>query len=283
MTKKKKERQFNLGIAGIIFSLISDDNNGGFYVDDAYKSFISGEEPEVILRIYSRHNPQYDSGEKVFDSGTTWRLLHKNNKIILKTISRTAILQPDFKAGDIHVPAEATGHRFPFPLNYPLAEVLMINLLSKNRGAMVHACGIDDSGDGYLFLGNSTHGKSTIAALWSKNQATVLNDDRIIVRQKDGEFWMYGTPWPGEYKEVSPEGLPIQKIFFLRHGEKNSAVPKNGAEAVTMLLARCFPAFWDKEGMDYTLGLCHRLVSKIPCYELNFVPDREIFNFVRTV
>ncbi len=210
-------------------------------------------------------------------------MLHKNKKIILKTISRTAILQSDFKAGDIHVPAEGAGHRFPFPLNYPLAEVLMINLLSKGRGAMVHACGIDDSGGGYLFLGNSTHGKSTIAKLWSKNQATVLNDDRIIVREKDGEFWMYGTPWPGEYKEVSPEGLPIQKIFFLRHGEKNSAVPKNGAEAVTMLLARCFPAFWDKEGMDYTLGLCHRLVSKIPCYELNFVPDGNIFNFVKNV
>ena len=283
MTKKKKKRQFNLGIAGIIISLISDDNNQGFCIDDAYKSFISDGEPEVILWVHWQHNPQCDSGKKVFDSGTTWRLLHKNKKIILKTISRTAILQSDFKAGDIHVPPEATGHRFPFPLNYPLAEVLMINLLSKGRGAMVHACGVDDSGDGYLFLGNSTHGKSTIATLWSKNQATVLNDDRIIVREKDGEFWMYGTPWPGEYKEVSPEGLPIRKIFFLRHGEKNSVDPKNGAEAVTMLLARCFPAFWDKEGMDYTLGLCHRLVSKIPCYELNFVPDGKIFNFVRNV
>jgi hypothetical protein len=283
MTKRKKERQINLRIAGIIISLISDDNNGGFYVDDVYKSFISEEEPEVILRAHWGCNLQCDSGKKVFDSGTTWRLLQKNKKIILKTISRTAILQSDFKAGDIHVPMEGAGHRFPFPLNYPLAEVLMINLLSKGRGAMVHGCGVDDSGDGYLFLGNSGHGKSTIAKLWSKNQATILNDDRIIVKEKDGEFWMYGTPWHGELKQVSPRGLPIQKIFFLRHGEKNSAVPKNGAEAVTMLLARCFPALWDKKGMDHTLSLSHRLASKIPCYELNFVPDRKILNFVRNV
>ena len=281
MKKKKKMQQLNLGIAGIIIFLISDDSNGGFYLDDAYKSFVSEGVPEVILRAHSRHEPQYDSGKKVFESGTTWRLLRKNKKIILKTISRTAILQPDFKAGDIYVPMEGKGHRFPFPLNYPLAEVLMINLLSKGRGAMVHGCGVDDNGQGYLFLGNSNHGKSTIAKLWSKNQATVLNDDRIIVREKDGEFWMYGTPWHGDLKEVSPQGLPIQKIFLLRHGEKNSAVSKNGAEAATMLLARCFPAFWDKKGMDYTLGLCNRLVCKIPCYELNFVPDREIFNFIR--
>ncbi len=283
MKKKKKERQLNLGIAEIIISLISDDNNGGFYVDDAYKGFISDGEPEVILRVHSRQDPRYDSGKKLFDSGTTWRLLQKNKKIIIKTISRTAILQSDFKAGDIHVPAEGAEQRFSFPLNYPLAEVLMINLLSKGRGAMVHGCGIIDNGDGYLFLGNSTHGKSTIAKLWSKNQATVLNDDRIIVREKDGEFWMYGTPWHGELKEVSPQGLSIQKIFFLRHREKNSVVPKNGAEAATMLLARCFPAFWDKKGMDYTLGLGHRLVSKIPCYELSFIPNTEIFHFVRKV
>jgi hypothetical protein len=281
MIKNKKERQLNLAIAGIIISLISDDNNGGFYLDDAYKNFISEGVPDVILRVHSRQVPQYDSMKKVFDSGTNWRLLRKNKKIILKTISRTAILQSDFKAGAVYVPAEGKGHRFPFPLNYPLAEVLMINLLSQGRGAMVHGCGVDDNGDGYLFLGNSNHGKSTIARLWSKNQATVLNDDRIIVREKDGEFWMYGTPWHGDLKEVSPQGLLIQKIFFLRHGQKNSAVAKKGAEAATMLLARCFPAFWDKKGMDYTLGLCLRLVSKVPCYELNFVPDREIFDFVR--
>ncbi|NIM59467.1 MAG: hypothetical protein GTO16_11080 [Candidatus Aminicenantes bacterium] len=283
MKKKNKERNLNLGIAEIIISLISDDNNGGFYVDDVYKGFISDGVPEVTLRAHWGGNPQYDSGKEAFDSGITWRLLQKNKKIILKTISRTAVLQSDFKAGDIHVPKEGAGKRFPFPLNYPLSEVLMINLLSKGRGAMVHGCGVDDSGDGYLFLGNSTHGKSTIAKLWSKNQATVLNDDKVIIREKDGEFWMYGTPWHGELKEVSPQGLLIQKIFFLRHGEKNSAVQKNGAEAATMLIARCFPAFWDKKGMDYTLGLCQRLVSKIPCYELKFVPNREIFNFVRNV
>lgn len=283
MTKKKRERKFKLGIAEIIVSLISDDNNEGFCVENAYKSFISEGDPEVILRVHWGCNPQCDSGKKVFESGTTWRLLHNNKKIILKTISRTAILQSDFKAGDIYVPTEATGHRFPFPLNYPLAEILMINLLSKGRGAMMHACGVDDCGGGYLFLGNSTHGKSTIAPLWSKNQATVLNDDKIIVREKDGEFWMYGTPWHGDFNEVSPRALPIRKLFFLKHGKKNSAVSIKGAEAVSMILTRTFPPLWDKKGMEYTLCLLDRMANKLPCYELDFLPDKKIIDFVRNI
>jgi hypothetical protein len=35
--------------------------------------------------------------------------------------------------------------------------------------------------------------------------------------------------------------------------------------------------------MDNTVSLCHALVSKIPCYELNFVPDRDIIEFVRNI
>ncbi len=281
MTKKKKERQFNLGIAEIIISLISDDNNGGFYVDDTYKSFISEEEPEVILRAHWGCNPQSDSGEKVFDSGTTWRLLHKNKKIILKTISRTAILQSDFKAGDIHVPAECAGHRFPFPLNYPLAEVLMINLLSKGRGAMVHACGIDSSGEGLLFAGSSGAGKSTLARLGiNKKGVKVLSDDRVIVRQKDGKFWIYGTPWHGDAKVCSPEKAPLEKILFLKHAENNIIKKIGPVDATSRLIVCSFPTYWDKKGMDFILKFCTELVQKVPCYEIGFVPNESVLNLV---
>jgi hypothetical protein len=72
-------------------------------------------------------------------------------------------------------------------------------------------------------------------------------------------------------------------MFFLKHGEKNSAVPRKGAEAVSMLLTRSFPPLWDQNGMDYTLGLLDRMASKLPCYELHFLPDKKIIDFVRNV
>ena len=147
---------------------------------------------------------------------------------------------------------------------------------------MVHACGVDDDRKGYLFTGNSTHGKTTMAQLW-KDRAFVLNDDRIILRLRDGCFWMFGTPFHGEYTQISPQGVPLDKIFFLSHAETNEVRRKNGVIASSMLLTRSFPPLWDAEGMRYTLDFCAQLMADIPCYELDFVPNQNIVDFVRCV
>jgi hypothetical protein len=94
---------------------------------------------------------------------------------------------------------------------------------------------------------------------------------------------MYGTPWHGDFKEHSSHGLPVAKLFFLRQGKKNFAQLKGGAEAVSMLLARSFPPFWDREGMAFAIEFCQRLVSTIPCYELTFVRDGSLIDFVRRI
>jgi hypothetical protein len=94
---------------------------------------------------------------------------------------------------------------------------------------------------------------------------------------------MYGTPWHGEYTGVSPHGVPVEKIFFLHHAKTNSVKQCRNAIAASMLLARCFPPIWDAEGMKYTLDFCAQLVNTVPCYELNFVPDKSVIDFIRCV
>jgi len=147
---------------------------------------------------------------------------------------------------------------------------------------MVHACGIDDGGRGYLFAGNSTHGKTTMARLW-QDEALILNDDRIVLRRRGGRFWMYGMPWHGDYTGVSPQGVPLDKVFFLRHAEANEVHRREDVAACSMLLTRCFPPLWDAEGMRFTLDFCAQLVADVPCYELGFVPDKNVLDLVRCV
>jgi hypothetical protein len=291
MKNEERLKEFSIEIAGIGLSFLFDQDLSEFGVEDIDYEFITDIRPETKLRIHQDSFPQRSKGKKIFDSGNTWALYRDQGKYVLQDSSsdfdpppsQLVILESDFKSGDIYINYELNKDFLPDPLGYPLNQVLMILLLSRCKGVMLHACGIDDRGYGYLFLGNSGHGKSTIARLWSENQATVLNDDRIIVREKNGELLMYGTPWPGDFKELSAKGLPIRKLFFLRHGEKNSAVPKNSAEAVLMLLTRCFPPIWDKKGMEYTMDLCHRIVQNIPCYEFSFEPDRKTVDFVRNI
>ncbi len=291
MLNEKGLTEFTIGIAGIGLSFLFDRDLSEFGVEDIDYEFITDIRPETKLRVRHDSLPQRSIGKRIFDSGSTWALYRDQGKYVLQDSTfdsdpppnRLVILESDFKSGDIYNIDELNQNFLTDPLGYPLNQVLMILLLSRCKGLMLHACGIDDRGYGYLFLGNSGHGKSTIARLWSENKAIVLNDDRIIVREINGELLMYGTPWPGDFKEVSSKGLPIRKLFFLRHGEKNSAVPKKGREAVLMLLTRCFPPIWDKKGMEYTMGLCHRLVHKIPCYEFSFEPDRKIVDFVKNI
>ena len=170
----------------------------------------------------------------------------------------------------------------PNPLDYPLGEALMVSILGRGRGVMVHACGIDHNGRGYLFAGKSGHGKSTIARLW-EGQGRVLNDDRIVVREVDGRFWMFATPWHGDIDTVSPGAVPLDRIFFLRRGNTHRVDPVTGMRSSAALFARSFPPLWDRDSMAFTLDFFARLTSAAACHELTFARDPSVVNFIRCV
>ena len=268
-----------------------------FLFDDALSRLMETDQPSEVqddmeIRVHVEPAPKPKIQDILFDSGQTWALYQSHGKYVLQNDSlhadshpnRVVIMESDFRSGDMYL-TEDSLHKdfFSDPLGYPLNQILMVLLLSRTKGVIFHACGIDDDGSGYLFLGYSGDGKSTMAKLWFENRATILNDDRMVIREKGGEFWMYGTPWHGDFKEWSSQGIPIEKMFFLHRGKGNAAVPKGGADAVSMILARSFPPLWDEAGMAYTVDFCHRMVSKVPCYQLSFSPDRNVIEFVRGV
>ena len=283
-------------IANIVFAMSSEQPIELIRLEDAYRDFLCTGEPEVTIRASYTGLPQIPlrNEDRVFDSEMVWSLYRSGGRNILALKSpvsgplpyRIAAFDDDFRHGEVYnLNPESDPTQDGFlsnPLEFPLSEVLMVCLLARGRGLMIHACGIDDGGRGYLFAGNSTHGKSTMAGLW-KDEGLILNDDRIVLRLHDGHFWMHGTPWHGDYTDVSPQGVPLERVFFLRHEEANRTDRKEDATAATMLLTRCFPPLWDEEGMRFTLDFCAQLVADVPCYELGFVPDMGIVDFVRTV
>jgi hypothetical protein len=295
---KGLRQEIRVEIGGIVISTIRDKTSREFCIDETHRHFATSQKADIFLRVYRGPilKRKLRIGETVFSSQTTWSLCKGNGKFILKVPSKTAILEPNFKSGEIYIETQRMGSGTDFPLKYPFGEVLMINFLSKGRGIIFHACGVNDQDQGFLFVGTSGGGKSTVANLWKKKVSNpevtnsklqtnlkILSDDRIIVRKMEGRFWMYGTPWHGDAKVYSPERAPLEKIFFLKHAKKNSIKKIASMEATSRLLVCSFPTFWDKKGMEFTLGFIDELVTKVPCYELGFVPDKTVIDFVRNL
>ena len=169
----------------------------------------------------------------------------------------------------------------PNPFDGPILELLMINYLALEKGVVIHACGVEKDGLGLLFAGESGAGKSTLAQLWNEAAAgQVLSDDRTIIRQKNGQFWMHGTPWHGEAKFGSPGGVKLEHCFFLSRSQTNTLEKLGAARAVRNLLTCCFPPFWDAKSMAFTMEIFSQIVTATRCDELRFVLDGRVIEYI---
>lgn len=252
--------------------------------------------PDILLRVYYGDLPALPPDSEALQTGATrWSLYRVHNGYAIPLMlgdhhhsRRMALMNRAFTAGDLFIQRREPGSAIPAvqvtidPLLFPTAELLMLNYLARGRhGVIIHSLGLDDGGRGLLFVGVSGAGKSTMANLWQDAGATLLSDDRIIVRRQDDRYMMYGTPWQGDANIASPEAAPLERIFFLARSSENLVQPISTMEAVTRLMVCCFPPFYDPEGMGFTLDFFSRLAAEVPCYQLGFVPDSQVVDFVR--
>ncbi len=229
-----------------------------------------------------------------FDSGGIWKLYEQQNEFLFVFSSprfigggvyKLALFDKDFCRGQVRLvkscypPGESI-----YPLEYPLDELLMLNLLGRGRGVELHACGIvDGAGQGFLFCGQSGAGKSTTAGLWQKDVpgAEVLSDDRIVIRKESGTYFMYGTPWHGDAQLSQAKRAPLSRVFVLKQGRQNGIQTLSAATAAAELFARSFPAFHDSSALDFTVQFLSEMSDQKPCELLTFVRDSSAVEFVR--
>ncbi len=239
---------------------------------------------DVNLQVAWVDSLRVPSSTPLFHSGGLWSLFGERDGYRFSFLSpllgmtpyKEAWMDPEFRTGRVLLSRRYFDTQRPvYPLEYPLDELLMIHRLSRGEGVEVHAVGIsDESGHGHLFLGHSGAGKSTTARLWlDRPGVSILSDDRIILRERDGRIWMYGTPWHGDAGIASPECAALTGIYLLEHGSRNEKVSLEPGRAAAELFTRSFVTHHSGEGIRFTLEFLDRVAQQVPCSIFKFVPD----------
>ncbi len=153
-------------------------------------------------------------------------------------------------------------------------------VLSKQGGFLVHAASAVRNGRAFLFAGVSGAGKTTIARLAPGN-ATLLTDEISYVREQDGGYSAFGTPFTGELAKVGDNiCAPIAALYLLAKGPKNQIEPLAHAEAGRALLANILFFAADAEVVKLVFASACEFVSRVPVYRLTFVPDTRVWEMI---
>ena len=143
-------------------------------------------------------------------------------------------------------------------------------------GFCLHASAVVRDGKAYLFSGRSGVGKSTHTRLWIDTfggDTRVINDDKPALRCIDGVWYAYGTPWCGKDGINLNERAPLAGICFLKQANQNRIRKIEPSEAFQKFYGQTIRHMDNAHELDALLRLMEDLLSKIPVYELENLPE----------
>lgn len=137
-------------------------------------------------------------------------------------------------------------------------------------GFFLHCSCLSYNGEAIIFTAPSGTGKSTHTALWRRyfgDEVTMINDDKPLAREKDGRFYIYGTPWTGKHGIGNNINAPIKAIVFLSQAAENHAAPITPFEALGLILQQTVLPH-DKAHLSTLLDMLGKLTETVPMYRL---------------
>lgn len=135
---------------------------------------------------------------------------------------------------------------------------------------LFHASAICYQGKAYLFAAPSGTGKSTQRRLWQEylgDEVVVIDDDKPLIRKKDGKFYACATPWNGKERLGNPMEAALDGIFFIKRSESPKATRIPGAEAIASVMDQVYLTK-QESGQDIIFSLLDDMMKKVSMYTL---------------
>jgi len=146
---------------------------------------------------------------------------------------------------------------------------------------LIHSSGVIKDNKGYLFLGPSEAGKSTVAELSSNY--TVINDEITIVDISGETPMLRSTPFNGLFRDKSSGSAPLFGIFVLEKSNNDSIQLLKQSSAVRPVADQIIPPVAILEEMKSDvyfkqLDIVNVINKKVPIYKLYFTKSNRFWN-----
>lgn len=136
-------------------------------------------------------------------------------------------------------------------------------------GFQLHSSAVMLEGKAWLFSAPPGTGKSTHTEKWCRLfGATYLNDDKPVIRNRDGKWIVYGTPWSGKNDLSSPTCAELGGVAFLYRGSENTIYRLKPGDAVAILLSQC-PHGMSRSQTEKQLTLLNGFLQEVPVWHLD--------------
>lgn len=200
----------------------------------------------------------------------------------LQPLLRQIIIAPDFNHGQLIGNFDLESNKIR-PLSQDLEIVLFSNWLAKFGDVILHASGFSNDGKGYVFAGDAGVGKSTLAAQFLADPAfSILGEDQVILRLKNGQIWVYGTPWHINHQMCTSKGVPLERLYFLERYGINQIKPITSTDGIKRLLQTAFIPYYRPDAVEAIFERFVLLSEKIPFMSLSYQLGEDVWNLIRS-
>ncbi|MFH2059636.1 MAG: hypothetical protein ABIJ59_12135 [Pseudomonadota bacterium] len=167
---------------------------------------------------------------------------------------------------------------------FPTDQILLAKIFAHRNGCFFHSNGVILDNKGFLFLGHSGYGKSTIAKMVEKIGGQIVCDDRILTKKVSGQIKIYGTWCHGKEQIYSSKISLLNAIFFLNKANTNEIVPiTDNKQRIHQLLSYIIKPLVTKDWWEHNFNLIEFISQKVPCYNLKFDKSGEILDLIRKI
>ncbi len=174
----------------------------------------------------------------------------------------------------------------PFRPLYRLLWMYLAQVLGERRGCFVHSAALVRNEKGYLFIGPSGAGKTTLAKRFGGSM--IFSDDGPVLRPRNGDYFVFPSPYrqtvslKGQAGDLPGMSARVEGLYFLIQDDRTYLEGLSKREALPLIISRhiLFFPYLSAGARAHLFNLFFDICDRIPLHNLHVCLDQDIWEAI---